>query len=80
MTRTDKAYLVGIHRYSFRAGEPAEILSVSMVANSEGEFRPCYHIQFSDGETDYTCIEDYKNYKIIGFKDILAGDLPAVTE
>lgn len=80
MKRTDKAYLVGIHRYSFRAGEPAEIKGVVMSCSKDSKFRPCYKIEFADGTEDLVAICDEKNYKIIGFKDILSGDLPVVTE
>jgi len=80
MAKIDKAYLVGIHRYSFRSGEPAEIQGVVMNCSMDYEFKPCYKIKFADGTEDLVPIYDEKNYKIIGFKDILEGNLPEVTE
>jgi len=44
MTR-DKAYFVGIHRYSNKSGKPAEIIGVEWVTPVGLEPRLCYHIQ-----------------------------------
>lgn len=79
MTR-DKAYLVGVHRYSFKSGKPAEIIGVEMVTPENGESRLCYHIMWSDKTEDWIAVGDSTNYKIISFEDILAGDIPAVTQ
>jgi len=79
MTR-DKAYLVGVHRYSFKSGKPAEIIGVEMVTPENGKPRLCYHIMWSDKVEDWIAVEDSANYKIISFEDILAGDIPEVTQ
>lgn len=72
----DEAYLVGIHRYSFKCGKPAKIIGVEFVTPEKGDPRLCYHIVWADKTEDWIPI----NYKIISFEQILAGDIPAVTE
>ena len=79
MTR-DKAYLVGIHRYSFKSGKPAEIVGVELVTHENEKPKLCYHIMWTDTVEDWIAVEDSSNYKIIGFEDILAGNIPDVTQ
>lgn len=76
----DKAYLVGIHRYSFKSGKPAEIIGVEIVTGVSAKPRLCYHVMWSDKTEDWIAVEDSANYKIISFEDILTGDIPAVTQ
>lgn len=64
--KTQKAYYVGTHEYSFRAGQPAEIVGVVMIPHVSGEVRPCYHVRYADGHEDYSVIKDINNYKIVG--------------
>ncbi len=73
------AYLVGIHRYSFRAGKPAEIKGVRFVCfDAESPTRLCYCVQFEDGVVDYVPVEDSENYQIISEEYIRAGNIPKV--
>lgn len=74
-----KAYLVGIDINSYRPGDPAEIIGVELVTPEKGSSRVCYHILWDDKTEDWVPIEDIRSYKIIGFQDILAGDIPDVT-
>lgn len=75
----EEAYLVGVYRYSFRAGEPGKIIGVDIITTDGGTLSPCYHIKWGDGIEDWTPIEN-GSHKIISFKDILAGNTPTVTE
>lgn len=74
-----KAYLVGIHRYSFRSGTPAEIVGVEIVIPDKGKPRVCYHVLYDDKTEDWVSVEDNTNYKIISFEDILTGNIPKIT-
>lgn len=56
-------YIVGTHHYSFRSGEAALILGVT-IQNAEKP-RPCYHVEYADGKHDFIAIEDYQNYKLV---------------
>jgi hypothetical protein len=79
MTR-DKAYLVGVHRYSHKTGVPAEIVGVEMVKPSDDlEPRLCYHVRWFDMCEDWIAI-DGGHFKIISFTDILNGNIPEVTD
>lgn len=77
---TDEAYLVGVHRYSFKSGKPAKIVGVEFVTPEKGEPRLCYHVVWADKTEDWIPVKDNSNYKIISFEQILAGDIPSVTK
>lgn len=50
----NKTYLVGIHRYSYRSGIPAEIVGVEVVKpDANLEPRLCYRIRWSDLYEDW---------------------------
>lgn len=55
------AFYVGVHPYSFRSGEHAEIIGVRMV-RTKHSFRACFMLLYADGMIDYSAIEDEKNY------------------
>lgn len=78
----EKVFAVGIHRYMFRAGKPAEIKGFKMVKpNEKSESRLCYEVEFSDGYKDWFPISEVdKTFKIITFENILKGEIPKVTE
>jgi len=76
----EAAYLVGIHRYSFQAGKPAEILGVHFYTPDLDEPRPCYLVLYADDRIDMVPLDDSANYKIISESDVLAGRIPEVTE
>lgn len=77
---TEDVYFVGIHRYTFRCGMPAKIIGLSIITHENTAPKLCYHVEWSDGVTDWKAMADTGNYKIINFKDILAGNIPKVTE
>jgi hypothetical protein len=70
-----KRYIVGIHRYCYKAGEPAEILKQEVVNN-----RVCYKAKYLDGSIDHIPLIDEGNYKIITQKDIDNNNIPRVTK
>ena len=72
MTR-DKAYFVGVHKYLYKSGIPAEIIGVVWVTPIGLEPRLCYHIQWSASTEDWIPVQDSQTYKIISFSDILKG-------
>jgi len=72
-----RAYLIGTHRYSYRPGEPAEIIRVVICDPKDMGLRPCYHIRFSDGEEDFVAIEDHGNYEIMGLKQMFDSNFSA---
>lgn len=75
----DKAYLIGINPYSFRKGEPAEIVGVELLIPEGGlKKRLCYHVMWADKGEDWIPVADDENYKIISFEDILSGNIPKV--
>ena len=76
--KTQKAYLVGTHRYSFQAGKPAEILRVVFITSNEDDIRLCYHVRFEDNQEGYTAISDSNHYEIISADDVKAGKIPAI--
>ncbi|MBP6886190.1 MAG: hypothetical protein KBC02_03030 [Candidatus Pacebacteria bacterium] len=73
-----KAYLVGTHRYSFRGGEPAEIIGVQFLKLTNVEARPCYHVQFADGMQDLISLAESHHFVIISEDDVRSGRIPAV--
>jgi hypothetical protein len=77
--KKEKAYFVYIHRYGFRAGEPAEILGVVVATPVLNEPRAAYHVRFADGHEDYIAIKDHENFEIISESDVKAGRIPAIT-
>lgn len=65
--------LTGIHRYSFRCGESAEILGIQWIKpvlgskrdTPEGvEVKPCYRVRYADGVEDLVAVSDFKNFTI----------------
>ena len=78
--QTSKAYYVGTHRYSSRAGEPAEIVGVQVVVpTGRSESRPCFHLRYKDGHEDFCPTSDKNNYEIISQKQLDLGEIPTVT-
>lgn len=60
----EPAVFIGTHAYSYRRGEPAEILRVVIVTPDGLAPRACYHVRFSDGVEDYTPISDHAHFEI----------------
>ncbi len=68
-------YYVGIHRYSFRAGQPARITGSKRI-NGRG----CFCLQWPDGKRDQAPICDTANYQIVCAEDVAAGLIPTVSQ
>lgn len=75
---TQKAFWVGTHRYSPRAGEPAEIIGVAFITPEELATRACYHLRFKDGEEGYIPLSEAHHFEIISEDDVTAGRIPEV--
>ena len=82
----EDAYLVGIHRYSYRAGEPAKIIDVVMYTpgsagdSDDYEARPCYHSVFLDGVENYVAVGDFRNFAIISETDVKKNNIPPISQ
>lgn len=76
------AYYVGIHRYSWRAGKPLQILGVVFCRpDAKSTLRECYLVQdHVDGVCDYMAISDRSHYAIINRDDVEAGRIPQVSQ
>lgn len=85
-SKWEDAYLVGIHRYSYRAGEPAKIIGVVMYTpGSTGDDddyveRPCYHSVFFDGVENYVAVSDLMNFAIISETDVEKNNIPPISQ
>lgn len=73
-----KAFLVGTHRYSFQAGEPAEIIGVQFVTPKNAEPRACYRLRFEDGQEDLVPLSEAHHFEIISEEDVRQGKIPEV--
>ncbi len=60
------AYLKTNSRYSYRDGEVAKITGIFLITPEKHDSRPCFQLEFSDGDIDYMPInDDAANYEII---------------
>jgi len=76
-----KAFLVGTHRHSFRAGKPAEIIGISFVTPKNCNPRPCFKICFGDGKIDdvpLSAVHQEHSHEIISGVDLALGKIPKV--
>lgn len=83
-----EVYLVGVHHYCFRAGEPARVVGVKMITpiDNKGivdipqEPRVCYHIKFEDGQEDYVAKSDVEagNWEFTTLDDMIRIGVPEV--
>ncbi len=73
-----KAFIVGIHRYSFQAGKPAEIIGVEFVTPENLSPRPCYKLRFEDGYEDFLPISEAHNFEIISEEDVRLRKIPGI--
>jgi len=79
---TQKAYLVGVHRHSYRAGEVAEIIAVKWAKPTGHDWRLVYEVQFFDGDTDLIPYLDVEggNAVIISDLELSQGKIPEVCQ
>jgi hypothetical protein len=82
---TQKTYMVGVHRYAYRAGEPAEILELKWVkpnaiGDPKHQWRLAFLVQFDDGKQDYVAFSDVLagNQVIISDVDLINGHIPEI--
>lgn len=62
----EKAYYIGISRYSFRRDEAAEIVGVEMIQPQESDtWQACYRVKYADGKEDLCPVAEHTNYKIV---------------
>lgn len=82
---TQKAYIVGIHSYSFRVGEAGEIIGIKFVKprRLDNNMKPynwrlAYIVLYDDGVKDCVCVEDVENgnYAIISDVQLALGQIP----
>ncbi len=85
MDKKEKIFVVGTHRYSFRAGTPAEVIGVVMCTPEGLDPRPGFVIRFEDGTEDTVQIFSAPNskrknphYELLTEADIQAGRIPEV--
>ncbi len=79
---TQKTYMVGVHRYAYKAGEPAEILGLKWVKPDGLDWRIAFEVQYFDGKKDFVAYSDVIPglYKIISDVDLIEERIPPVTE
>jgi hypothetical protein len=75
-----KAYIVGVHRYAFRAGEVAEIIGMKYVKPTGYNWRLAMVVEYVDGFIDYVAFEDVSsgNYEIISDVQLGLGQIPKI--
>lgn len=63
--KTGKAFYVGTHHYSFRVGEPAEIIGVITCYPENHDPTICFHVRYADGFEDWCPTSDVGNYELL---------------
>jgi len=80
--KREKVFLVGVHRYCFRAGEKCEIVGVEYVQPSEdAEYRLAYKVKYEDGIFDWVAFTDVEtgNWEYVSELEAGFGMLPGVS-
>jgi hypothetical protein len=79
---TQKSYIVGVHRYAFRAGEPSEIIGLKWAKPEGLDWRLAYEVEYFDGKRDFVALQDVLagNHVIISDVDLIEERIPPVTE
>jgi hypothetical protein len=84
--KKEKLFVVGTHRYSFRAGTPAEVVAEAMFTPEGLEPRPGFILRFEDGTEDIVPVfaahgsnEKNPHYEFVTEADIEAGRIPEIT-
>lgn len=81
-------YFVGVHRYHYQAGIPAQILWVGTVTPEGLPPRPCFRVLFPNRAEDYALIVDEDLvgkaglgvlYFIITEEQVRRGEIPALS-
>lgn len=75
----EDAYVVGVHRYCYKAGEPAKILGVRYIALTDHPARFCFEVEYPDGKIDLVpYFDDSDNYEIVSAGQVKHGNLPEI--
>lgn len=79
---TQKSYMVGVHRYAYKAGEAAEILGLKWAKLYGHDWRLAFEIEFFDGKKELVPYSEVEAglYKIISDVDLIEERIPPVTE
>jgi len=79
---TEKVYLVGVHRYCFRAGKKAEIIGIEYVQPSDdADYRLAYKVKYDDEFIDWVAFTDVEagNWEYVPQIEADFGMLPGVS-
>lgn len=78
---TQKSYIVGVHRYSFKAGEVGEIIGVKHVKPSGYDWRLAFEVEYLDGKKDLVAFEDVSSGNAVIISDVqyALGQIPEIT-
>jgi hypothetical protein len=69
----DTVYYVGLHPYSFRAGQIAQVLGLVMFPGPfGGRPRACFYVRYPDGAEDYAPCQEPNNYALGSQPQLLA--------
>lgn len=75
-----RAFLVGVHRHCFKAGQAGEVTNVYYVKPVGLDWRMAYQVRFDDGVRDYVAVSDVEagNYEWVSEEDARMGKLPEI--
>jgi hypothetical protein len=80
--KVEKVYLVGVHRYCFRAGERCEVVALENVQpDEEHDWRLAYKVKYDDGKTDWVALSDIEagNWEFVSQLNADLGMLPEIS-
>lgn len=77
---TQKAYIVGVHRHAFRAGEVGEIIGIEHVKPDGYDWRLAIKVEYFDGFIDHVSYSDVTagNFEIISDVQLALGQIPEI--
>lgn len=78
---TQKSYIVNVHRYGFRAGEPAEIITLKFAKPNGHDWRLVFEVKYFDEKIDYIAYDDVisGNAVIISDVDLANERIPPIS-
>ena len=82
MVKYENAYLVGVHKYCFKAGEKCRVIGVSYVQpNDDDDYRLAYKVVYDNGAVDYVAVSDVEagNWQWVSELEVGFGMLPGVS-
>lgn len=72
-------YLVGLHRYHFRAGKPGQIVGIEYAQPGLDHPRPVFRVRFTDGKEDLFALSEAHMYAFLTKRQVDANEIPPVT-